>query len=158
MTGRPAPDVPRLPAHLARYRDERPSPARRRRQGIDGSALELEIVSVLVRAGLADEEISEYFESNGLPRYVEEKMSRGWLASLIATGRRNQERFLASRPRAATDDTDDTQTKRVIGIRHTPDSGRAYASSVLPFLALRARLEGESDGRVPLLGEWYERR
>jgi hypothetical protein len=145
----------RLPGHLARYRDERPSKRRREREGVDGSALELEIVSFLVRSGLTDDEIADYFERHRLPRYVEEKRSRSWLASLIKTARRNQKRFAASRKRRAAAGADNTQTQRVIGIQHTPGGGRAYASALLPFLVLRARLEGETDGRLPLLGEWW---
>lgn len=156
MTERPRADGPRLPAHLARYRDERPSRSRRQSQGLDGSALELEIVSFLVRGGLTDDEIVDYFERYGLPRYVEEKRSQTWLASLIATARENHERFLSSQARPETDErTDDTHNTRVIEIQHTPAPGRTYASAALPFLVLRARLEGESDGRLPLLTEWY---
>jgi hypothetical protein len=156
VTERPATDDLRLPAHLARYRNERPSRSRRRSRGIDGSALELEIVSILVRGGLTDEEIAEYFEDNDLPRYVEEKRSQRWLGSLIATARRNRARFLSSQARTGTRErTDDTHTKRVIEIQHTPDPGRTYASTALPFLVLRARLGGESEDRLPLLTEWY---
>ena len=159
MTG-PARD-PRLPAHLARYRDGRPSKARRQREGTDGSALELEIVSFLVREGLTDGEIAGYFDRHRLPHYVEEGRSQSWLASLIETARENRERYLASHPgkagtgAGATKGAHSTETERVIGIQHTPGAGRAYASALLPFLALRARLDGESDGRLPLLGEWY---
>lgn len=154
MTGR-ASGPPRLPARLARYRDERPSPARRQREGTDGSGLELEIVSFLVRHGLADDEIADYFDSNSLPRFVEEGRSRSWLASLVKTARTNHERYLSSHPPGAGTGTDSTQTERVIGIQHTPAGERTYASALLPFLALRERLEGESAGRLLLLGEWY---
>jgi DNA-binding MarR family transcriptional regulator len=155
VTERPATHDPRLPSHLARYRDERPSRSRRRSLGIDGSAIELEIVSFLVRGGLADEEIAEYFESNDLPRYVEEQRSQRWLGSLIGTARENHARFLSSQAQRGHDRTDDTHTKRVTEIQHTPTPGRTYASAALPFLVLRARLGGESDGRLPLLTEWY---
>jgi hypothetical protein len=117
--------------------------------------MELEIVSLLVRHGLSDAEIADYFEANSLPRYVEEGRSRSWLASLIKTARRNQKDYAASRKRRAAAGADNTQTQRVIGIQHTPGEGRTYASALLPYLALRARLEAEAAGRPPLLGEWH---
>ena len=135
MTERPATDDLRLPAHLARYRNERPSRSRRRSRGIDGSALELEIVSILVRGGLTDEEIAEYFEDNDLPRYVEEKRSKRWLGSLIATARRNRARFLSSQARTGTSErTDDTHTLNVLlrfntlPIRGEPTPRRRFRS------------------------------
>jgi hypothetical protein len=145
---------PRLPAHLARYRDRRPSRQQRRREGIDGSQMELEIVSLLVREGLRDGEIARYFDRNRLPRYLEEGRSRSWLASLVKTARENQGRHLASSPPEAGTAAGSRETERVIGIQHTPPPERTYASAALPFLVLRARAEGGPES-LPLLGGWY---
>jgi hypothetical protein len=148
---------PRLPARLARYRDRRPSRAQREAEGTDGSGTELEIVSALVREGLTDGEIADYFDRHALPHYVEGGRSQSWLASLVKTARKNQESYLTSHPSRGADakkGTDSTQTERVIGIRHTPPPERTYASALLPFLVLQARA-GARPESLPLLGEWW---
>jgi hypothetical protein len=147
------PSTIQLPGALASYRDERPGKQDRRRRDVDGSQTELRIVSTLVRLGLTDDEILEYFRLHELPRFMEEGQSETWLGSLIRTARTSEIDFALSRQETSTED--DTQQQRVVEIQHTPSEARTYASVQLPFLVLQERARRENDEEHVLLTQWY---
>jgi predicted transcriptional regulator len=154
----------KLPPDLEAYTRDRPSKAVRQAQGIDGSAMELRLVSTLHRAGFREEEIIDYFRRHRLPRYVEEAEATGsdsWLRSLIRRAQRSHEGYT---PRetpegGSTESVADgltTHPTRVTEIDHNP-SRRVYDSAILRFLVLKARREAEDRGDPPLiLTRWRE--
>lgn len=148
----PAVDVT-LPADLASYRDHRPTKAERRKQKIDGSVMELRIVSALVRQKYSDEEIIGYFNDHQLPSYMETGRGESWLRSLIKKAQK-EEKAYRSQPESSP--SIPPQPLRVVEKQHTPSKKRTYASPVLPFHVLHERLEGEVEGVEPLLTEWYQ--
>src|SRR5947207_3335393 len=114
-----------LPGDLLAYVERRPSKSVCAAEGIDRSKMELQIVSVLVRQGLTDDEIVCWVNDKRLPKHQEQKSaSESWLHSLIKQARRSSEAYLSSR-------TDTNTHLRVIEIDH--NRPRQYDSPVLPF-------------------------
>lgn len=140
-----------LAKELAAYRDRKPTKKERSAEKIDGSQIELRIISSLVRAGVDDAGIIEYFDHHQLPRYTEEGGSESWLRSLIKRARAEE----ASRGDHVVGGTVNPHTPRVEENQHTLGKKRSYADPQLPFFVLKQRLEREAGGEFMLLGQWY---
>jgi hypothetical protein len=147
-----------LPDDLASYQDQRPDVRQRRELGIDGSEMELRIVSILVRENFSDDEILVYFNAHQLPRHTEEK-NQSWLFSLIRTARASRDAYLETKTESRRYRDEDEvegqqqQTTRVIEIEH---NRRIYGFGQLPHLVLARRREQEDSGDTPILTRWYE--
>ncbi len=148
---------PRLPAHLARYRDGRPSRARRGAAwGSTGARWSWRSSRSSCAQGLSDDEIGDYFDRHALPRYSEEGTPRRWLASLIRTARDNQDRYRSSRARpGAGDGRRHTDTYVLLGF-NTLRPGEAYCvgGAAVPGARGPGR-RGSRRATYRCLGEWH---
>lgn len=141
---------PVLDPVLVAYRDRRPSKSERRSSKVDGSEMELQIVTALKRAGVTDEGVFAYFDHYRLPRYTEEGRSRSWLQSLIKTAVESNRSYVSK----GVNGEDQQQHTRVIGSEHNRQK-QSKADGVLVHLVLRRRVQGEADGDVPIKTEWW---
>lgn len=94
-----------LPSDLSAYVAAKPDKEERAKDGVDGSATELRIVSTLVRAGATAEEVMAYFVEQQLPCFAEPGRGESWLCSLIERAHHEEESFALT-----SMETEDTHT------------------------------------------------
>jgi hypothetical protein len=156
-----------LPPKLAEYRDDcKLSKAERQAEHIDGSLMELQIATVLLRKGWSDEEILDYFDFHQLPRHMEDCKKDGSYTGTLSRIATARESVLSYSSRSVDADQSPGQLELVEGLPTNPPhviesehnlETQTYASGALRLLALRIVSEWDEKEEIHKLTDWRKR-